>query len=243
MTLSSIFAFLWAHKSELLLGAAGIIAASSALIKSLEVVVAILTTLFPALQGADGELKAIAAWLDALAKSGFLNSVALSPKSLKAFVLPLLAAAFLTATPANAQVLVSSGPTLPLMELRPGNPHPVSLAAGAGYQLSFTTPALQQAIAGKAWDLLDVSLLAFGSAVSGSSGSTFGALSVAVGVCTLSSLLCIGGGHDVVTAPGFKSDWFGLFALSVNFEFGPTTPPEGTSPAVMGLPRANTVHF
>lgn len=244
MTVTSVFASIWAHKAELLLAFAALIAGASVFIKALEGVVGVLVTIFPGLKGADDKLKGVAAWLDAAAKSGFLNTVALSPRALKAFVLPLLAMAFLvTAAPAHAQVLVSSGPTLPLMEVRPGNAHPVSLAAGAGYQLNFTLPALQVAIGGKAWDLLNLQAMAFGSAVSSTSGATFGALSAAVGLCTLSSLLCLGGGHDLITAGGLKSDWFAVFALSINFGTAPSSPPAGVEKGPAGLPRANTVYF
>lgn len=148
--------------------------------------------------------------------------------------------AVVTAAPARAQVLVSSGPTLPLIEVRPGNLHPVNLAPGAGYQLSLTTPAFQRAFNGHAWDLLDVNLMAFGSAVSTKSAS-FGALSLAVGICTLSSLLCAGVGHDVATSPGVAPGWFGIFALSLNVALSPSASPAGTSAGAGGLVRGNTL--
>lgn len=165
------------------------------------------------------------------------------PPPLKLLVLAL-GIGLLAPAPARAEsVLVSSGPTLPLMEVRPGNPHPVSLAAGAGYQLGFTLPSLQRAFLGKGWDLLDLNLMAFGSALSSSSGSTFGVLSAAVGVCTLSSLVCIGGGHDLVTGGGMSSGWFGLFALSINLDTAPTSPPTGIAKGAHGLVRGNTLYL
>lgn len=240
-SLSNALAWLLANKDAVLVAVAGIVTTASLLIKALETLVAILVSLFPGLQGLNGELLAVAAWLDGLAKSRLLNAVALSPKAAKALVAVLALGLALHSAPARAQVLVSSGPTLPLMEVRPGNPHPIQLAPGAGYQLSLTLPQFQRAIMGKAWDLLDVNLMAFGTAVSSSSGATFGALSAAVGLCTLSSLLCLGGGHDVATAGGAKPGWFGLFAFSFNIDTAPSAPPAGVKEGAQGLVRGNTL--
>lgn len=163
--------------------------------------------------------------------------------ALKSLAIALCCLGLLGASSARAEVLVSSGPTLPLMEVRPGNPHPVSLAAGAGYQLSLTLPALQKAIGGKAWDLLDLNGMVFGSSVSSSSGQTFGALSAALGLCTLSSLLCVGGGHDVAVAPGMPSGWFGLFAFSFNLGTVPKAPANAPAGSPAWMPRGNTLYL
>lgn len=243
MSLSSVASSLWTHKEEILAAVAGVVAGASLFIKALEVLVSALVVVFPSFQEVDGELKSVAAWLDNLSKSSWLNAVALSPKAAKALLMSVLAAAMLTAAPAQAQVLVSHGPTVPLMEVRPGNLHPVSLAAGAGYQLSFTMPEFQRAFGGKAWDLFDLNLMAFGSAVSSTSGTPFGAFSAALGVCTLSSLFCVGGGHDIATAPGLKPDWFAVFTFSVNFGTAPTVPPMGTEKGTLGLQRGNTLYW
>lgn len=144
--------------------------------------------------------------------------------------------------PAHAQVLVSAGPTLPLLELRPGNPHPVNLAAGAGVQVSFSLPQLQVELGGRLWDLVDLQLLAFGTAVSTSSGATFGAFSAAGGLCVFSSALCLAEGHDIATAVGMKPDWFTVFALSFNVDVNPTLA-VAFGNAKWSPPRANHVYI
>lgn len=239
---TAVFAWVTAHWAELLAAATAVVAAASALVKALEVLVSLLVALFPGLVGVNGELSSIAGWLDGIAKSSLLNRLALSPKSLKVFV--LLFGLSLGVDSARAAPILSSGPTLPLLEVRPGNPHPVSLAAGAGLQLSATLPQLQVAIGGKAWDLLDLNLMAFGTAVSNSSGATVGSLSIAAGLCTMSSLLCLGIGHDVMSSDGsIGGAWFGLFALSFNFALSPSAPPVGVEKGAQGLARGNTLYF
>lgn len=144
---------------------------------------------------------------------------------------------------ADADVLVSTGPTLPLIQYRPGNPRPINLAPGAGVQVSLSDTGLQKAILGKAWDLVDLTFMAFGSAVSTNSGASFGALSVGAGVGFLSSLIVVGGGHDVVTGSGMASGWFGLLSLNLNVALAPTAPPAGVMNGPAGLPRANTLYL
>lgn len=237
----SAVSFVYAHKVEFLAAIAALVGAVSALLQALAGLLDLLVLVVPALKGADGKLHWAVNWIQALLKNPLLNGLALNPKAAaKALLLAFGLGLALHAAPARAEVLVSSGPTLPLMELRPGDLHPVSLAAGAGYQVSLTLPGLQKAIGGKAWDLLDLSLMAFGSDISSSSGATFGALSAAAGVCTLSSLLCVGGGHDIITSG--SSGWFGLFAFSFNFGSSPSYAPAGAKGAA-GLPRGNTLYF
>jgi hypothetical protein len=246
---TQFFTALWAHHTELLADLGAVVLGATATLKALEVLAALLSNLFPgvaAFAQADGWLKVAIGWalalLDRLSVLPKLPKPA--PKALMALALPLLMAGSLfIGGRADAQVMASSGPTIPLMQVRPGNPHPVSLAPGAGYQLSLTLPQFQRAIGGRAWDLLDFNLMAFGSAVSSASGETFGALSVAAGLCSLSSLVCLGLGHDVATAPGMRPGWFGLFALSINFAMAPEAPPVGVAQGAHGLTRANTLYF
>lgn len=247
--MQTIITALWAHHTELLADLGAVVLGATATLKALEVLAALLSGLFPevaAFAQADGWLKVAIGWalalLDRLSVLPKLPKAA--PKTLMALALPLLmAGALFIGGRADAQVLVSSGPTVPLMVVRPGNLHPVSLAPGAGVQVSFTTPELQRAVLGRAWDLLDVSFMAFGSAVSTKSGETFGALSVAAGLCTFSSLVCLGGGHDVVTAAGLKPGWFGLFAFSLNIEIGPSSPPVGVEKGTLGMTRGNHLYL
>lgn len=172
-----------------------------------------------------------------------VDPLSTKPPAIAPLVIALLCLGLAIPAPARAQALWSSGPTLPLMEVRPGNPHPVSLAAGAGYQLNLTWAGAQKALFGKSWDMLSFNAMAFGTAVSSSSGSSFGALSAALGVCTLSSLLCVGAGHDLITSNGTTGGFFGIFAFSINFGTAPKAPPAGVDKGPLGLPRGNTLYF
>lgn len=148
----------------------------------------------------------------------------------------------LASSPARAQgVLFSSGPTLPMIELRPGGQH-LSLAAGAGYQVSLSLPSLQKAFLGKAWDVVSLTGYAFGTDVSASSGSTFGALSAAAGLSFMSGLVGVAVGHDLVVSSGQPSQLFGLLALSFNIDLAPSLPSAG-APSTAGMPRGNTLYL
>lgn len=242
--MSSILAWLWANKAELLALLLAVIGAASVLVKALEMLVSALVVQFPQLKGVDGALQGIAAFLDRLAKSGFLNSVAFNRKAV-AFLLPLLAVGFLTASSARAGGWdYAVGPTLPMLEYDIGSATPVQLAPGAGVQVSLTNEALQKPLFGKLYDLLDLDAMAFGSVVTAGSGQQFGALSVAGAVCTLSSLFCVGVGTHVLSgaqalAPGRP---FLLLALSFNVAMTPTAPTSFDS-ARWGFLRGNTLYF
>ena len=139
--------FYWAldNKAELLADISGIIGAASVLVAAVTKLVDLLVAIFPKLKGADGKLHWAVGWLSGIAQSPWLNAVALNRKPWPVITIPtippmlgktvalmfLLGAVALPA-PARAQALISAGPTLPLIEVRPQNPHPVSLAAGAG---------------------------------------------------------------------------------------------------------------
>lgn len=167
-----------------------------------------------------------------------------SPGAVAAFL--LLAGGLLLAAPstARAQVTYSVGPTIPLLQWQPGAAHPVQIAPGAGLQLSLTDARLQRELGGRTWDLLDVNLMAFGSLVRSDSGQQFGQFSAAVGLCTLSSAICLGAGHPLVTSDGVPGGgkWFVLMAFSLNI--GGVEPSPALSAARDGapaaLPRGNT---
>ncbi|MHB8734262.1 MAG: hypothetical protein ACYC6M_03055 [Terriglobales bacterium] len=90
----------------------------------------------------------------------------------------------LLALPARAQTIAwgsptfSHGPTLAITEVSPSNPHPVSIAAGAGYCAALGFGSFSWL--GKTWDLIDVGALVLGSVVSPNGtpggGLQFGAL-------------------------------------------------------------------
>lgn len=111
----------------------------------------------------------------------------------------VIALALFLAGSAHAQV-VSSGPSLAFMELRPGYAHPVQIGAGAGYQLSvgfFPTLVLNQEA-----DLLDLGGTIYGSLVSAPSGAAAGSLSLALFVGTLNEIVAIGIAEDLIPAAG-----------------------------------------
>jgi hypothetical protein len=248
--------WLLAHKGDILADISAIIATASALVWSLEKLSGLLASRFQWMVGPDGELLHLAGWMDGLSKSSILNAAALTPArakpapsvvpgpppSVKALVVLGMSMGLLLGTPARAQgVLWSAGPTIPLMEIRAHESQLISLAPGAGYQLSATLPALQKAIAGRAWDLLSINLMAFGTDISTQSGASFGALSGALGLCTMSSLVCAGGGHDIITSG--TSGWFGLLALNFNIALGPSSPPAGVEKGTAGMIRGNTLYL
>lgn len=251
LDITSAFSWLLANKDQLVVAAATVVAGASLIVKGLELLVGLLVLVFPGLRDVDGELQSVAAFLDRVAKSRVLNRVAMSPKgALK--VLALLAAVSL-ATPSTARAesfTLSSGPTLPLLEVRLGS-GPAGkagtsvLAAGAGYQLNASF--LPREIAGKRFDLFQLGLAAFASG-----SPTGGQGSIALLGCTLNQLICAGFGADIVSFGG--PDVTGLLAgrvsranlfalLSVGFEigFGPQTPPVGLTfdETAFGLSRGN----
>lgn len=80
MNLVNVIAWVSANWGNILGLVVTVIAAASLLIKAMEGLVKVLVTLFPKLQGADGKLLKLAAWLDALANSSWLHTLAANPK-------------------------------------------------------------------------------------------------------------------------------------------------------------------
>lgn len=235
MTAATVVAWVWAHKAELVEDAAGVVAAASLFVKALELLVASLVSLFPQLQEVDGKLQGAAAFLDRLSKWRPLNVLAVNPKRLQAVALPFLLAGMLLASSARAAD-ISSGPTLPLIQVRLGDSPTQKagtsvLAAGAGYMVS--AGFFPRALLGKEFNLLQLSLAGFAS------GSPAGGqASIAALVCTLNQLGCLGVGVDALTfgqaAPtgllAGKLTGANLFLLlSVGFEIGigPAVPGDG----------------
>ena len=139
----------------------------------------------------------------------------------------------------------STGPTIPFLRYDLGAPsQPIQVAAGAGIQVSVTHDSLKASLGGKYWDLLDLNLSAFGTLVKPGAGPSFGSLSGAISLCTLSSLLCVGWGHDVIgpdQAFVGRSPGFIVLALSLNVALAPFSP--AFSGGSWALPRGNTLYF
>lgn len=79
MNLIKAFTWIVSNWSSILGALVTIIGCASLFIKGLEGLTKLLVTLFPSLKNEDDELLKIAAWLDALAKSSWLNTMAASP--------------------------------------------------------------------------------------------------------------------------------------------------------------------
>ena len=95
--------------------------------------------------------------------------------------------------------------------------------------------------------MLSLDLMAFGSLVTNNDGNQFGALSGAAALCTMSSLICVGGGKHVLESTGGllagTDGWFMLLSFSFNFGIAPQSPPTGVEKGAAGLVRANTMYF
>jgi len=179
----------------------------------------------------------------------------LTPGLRKAAPMVLLALALLWSSPASAQVTYSVGPTIPLLKYTPGQTHPVSVQPGAGVQLSLSLEQLQKPILGKSWDMLSLDAMAFGTIISKDSGAEFGALSLGLAACTMSSLVCVGGGKDLLDTNGLspaKEGWFMLLAFSFNVDFAPPSTPKtlcasaddaACVPVAPKLHRGNTLYI
>lgn len=142
--------------------------------------------------------------------------------------------------------IFSSGPSLQLVEVSPSNPHPLQLAAGAGYSVALGEG--QVAIGGKQWDLLDVSLQVLGSVISPSGGPA-GALQVAPMLGTMNDMFAIG---PILTP--YAADGSGFLQggrpgtswgihLSFPIGLGPYAPPTGIEHGARGLPRGGTLYL
>jgi hypothetical protein len=207
---------------------------------------------FPQLKAEDTAVGKVIAWLDKWCHgSGAWDQPAKGPvdpfeavktdpkapkpsESTKGFVRFFILIAMLgTAGTARAQV-VSQGPSLAFMEIRPGYAHPVEVAAGAGYQLSIGW--FQANVFGEEADLLNVGATVYGSEVSQSSGATAGTLGAALFVGTLNELVAVGIGEDVLntsgTAFGLPPYCLVMFnPLKLAFNAPPTIPGTGIGTA------------
>jgi hypothetical protein len=131
--------------------------------------------------------------------------------------------------------VISSGPTLAFMELRPGYAQTVQVAAGAGYQLSVGFFQTNTLFGGEETDLLDFGAAVYGSDVTNSAGQSAGTLGCAVFVGTLNELVAVGLGEDIISSSGgaFALPPYATFMLNLQrIEFG-------TAPAVPSLPGVN----
>ena len=158
----------------------------------------------------------------------------------------LIAPAARAQSPAGFQW--SAGPTVPLLVYDQGSADPLSIAPGAGLQVSLTHSILQRELGGRSWDLLDATLMLFGTRVSPAGGPEFGELSAAAGVCTLSSLVCLVGGYHLLGPTGaVKPVPFAGLALSFNVAFGPPPAPAPTIRSALPVPapppRGNTLYL
>ena len=165
----------------------------------------------------------------------------------KVLALVALGLGLLVSSPARAQVTYAVGPTIPILTLEPGQTHPVQVAPGVGLQLDLSLQQLTKAIGGKSWDLASLDGMVFGSIINSGGPQQMGALSAALAVCTMSSLVCIGAGKHIVESQGGilagKDGWFGVLAFTFAIALAPEAPPVGITKGAVGLPRAATLYL
>jgi len=251
--LTDVLTWIWANKAQLLTYVAAVIAAASVLVKAAEKLAGFLATKWPdAFKGVDDELVGLAAWLDALASSGFFNALAVNPKkakaAAKAAVVVLALGLFLPSTARAQGFDWSVGPTLPFLAYElGGSATPVQVAPGAGLQVSVTHDALKVDLGGKAWDAVDLTGMAFGTLVTPASGQQFGELSAAVAVGFLSNLISVGVGKHLLAPDSalVHGGYFVVLALNFNFAVAPTAPSGNAlfDKASWHLPRGNTLYL
>lgn len=248
MDIVKVVAWMQANWSNILGMIAVIVTGCSLIVKGAEGILSLLLGWFPQLKNADGSLKHIAALLDSLKNSSWLNAGALNPKKMVAFF--VLFGSLLLARPARAEInlgslAVSYGPSIPLIEYAPNNPHPTSVASGAGLMGSVEFTNLSLVLLGKSYNMLALDGFAFGSIASGPSGASYGQLQLAAAVTTLNSLIGIGWGHGVLDSSGAvpSGPGFLVVMLSFNFALAPMSPPVGVEQGAEGLPRGNTLFF
>jgi hypothetical protein len=135
----------------------------------------------------------------------------------------------------------TTGPSVALLEVRPGFPEPVAVSPGAGWQanLNFFPTTLK----GQTYFLLGAAGVVFGTALSSPTGFNNGSLSAGLMACSM-NLACLGVGADLAGSYGgvfsgfqAKNDLFGLVMLNFTLEsvtalFGAERPP-----------RAFALHF
>jgi hypothetical protein len=173
------------------------------------------------------------------------------PPAAKAALAVFLCLGFLHSARAEAQVPVINqssggfdwalGPTLPAVVIDLKHGGQTSVAKGLGAQVSLTHDVLKKAFLGKSWDLLDLDVVAFGTLVNNLAGGQFGQLALGGGFGTLSNLLMIVGGAEVL-GPGSPVPFI-AFNLGFNFGFAPASPPTGVDQGPRGLVRGNTLYF
>ena len=157
----------------------------------------------------------------------------------------LFVASVLSAHSARADVSLSSGPSIPMLEFT-GSAHPVSFAPGLGYELSLGF--FQFAAMGQQWDALNLSAQLFGNALDAPNGDPAGSLQVAACVGTLNNLIAIGVAVPLYGGPGggaFQGEGhvYPVLSLSIPIAFGPFSPPVGVVEGAAGLPRGGTIYF
>jgi hypothetical protein len=156
-------------------------------------------------------------------------SVRRLPASLKVVVFGLL----LLSTQARAQYF-SGGASLPMLEFVTKGGQPVSFSPGVGVEGSVGW--FQTNILGRQWDLLDLSLQAFGNYP--------GAFQVAALVGTLNNLIGFGVAVPLTSADGtgaFQGSFHAYPVLSFSIPFATTTGTAVTAEqGVATLPRGGT---
>jgi hypothetical protein len=151
---------------------------------------------------------------------------------MKNFILGLIAAVVLTVggvSEAQTAPVVTSGPSVGFLELRDGYTHPIQMSPGLGYQLNLSW--FPEEILNQRFDMLSVSAVALGSALSSPAGIETGDLSAGLMLGTMNGTISIGGGVDLFgpnggVVSGFKAsnNLFGMVVFSLPIVWGSPTP-------------------
>jgi hypothetical protein len=144
---------------------------------------------------------------------------------------------------ARADVVITSGPSLPMLEFT-GQTHPVSFAPGLGYQLS--VGLFQFAALNQQWDALNLGLAVFGNVLSSATGDQVGSGQVALTVGTLNNLLAVGVAMSVFgvgSAAAGLPKFYPVLSFNIPISWTPLIPPVGYAPGPAGLPRGGTLYF
>ena len=146
--------------------------------------------------------------------------------------------------PARADVVISHGPSIPMLEFT-GATHPVQFAPGFGYQLSLGL--FQFALLNQQWDALNFSAIGFGNVVDAPNGDPSGSCQAALAIGTFNNIVAIGAAVPLFGASSgvFQGQFhvYPMLSINIPLSFTPLTPPVGYTPGPRGLPRGGTIYL
>jgi len=137
---------------------------------------------------------------------------------LVALALPVRAADVPPPTSPPEGLSLEVGPTLPMVVYPLGGDQ-VEILPGAGVQASLSIPVFQKVLGGLRWNMLSPRVAVYGSLVK-PGPAVFGRVSIAAGLCTLSSLICLDFGGTPFATGEANSPLFFAISVSTNILLG-----------------------